>query len=110
MRPSTTTTLFPGSASTAQQHGGRSLPTPGAELRSIIGKALAQRRVLLGSGRSSHNPTIQMGRLQQWLERNPCPSPTTVQHFPLGEELALVMPKTKGGATLLSRARALTTR
>jgi hypothetical protein len=50
-----------------------------------------------------------MGRLQLWLERNPCPSPATVQHFPLGDELALVMPNTKGGATLLSRARALTT-
>ncbi len=99
-------TPVPGAATPAQ-HGG---PHNGAELRSIVAKALNMRRTIQHA-KAGHRggPELWMSaaRLQQWLDRNPYPSPGTVRSFPLYADLALVMPGTAGGRSLLNRARVL---
>lgn len=108
MRSLATTPVSP--SATPVTNGGRPLPSSGAELRVIIGKAIAMRRTIMHA-RAGHRggPELWMslGRLQQWLERNPYPSPMTVRCFNLYPDLALVMPGTTGGRKLLAQARTI---
>lgn len=70
----------------------------GAQLRALIAVAIRQRRRLLVAQvrTAAQGPRMQLaiGRLQQWLDRNPCPSAATVQAFTLATELYLVLPST----------------
>jgi hypothetical protein len=86
------------------------LRSPGQRLRAIVKKAVDQRRFLLQTGRShmAHEQvSMPMMRLHLWLQRNPWPSEATVKAFPHEAEVQLVLPGTRGSATLLDELHKL---
>lgn len=89
---------------------GGALQTPGQQLRTIVKKAVDQRRFLLNTGRS-HVPHEQVSRpmmvLSLWLQRNPWPSEATVKAFPHAGEVQVVMPGGPGCKTLLAEMHRL---
>lgn len=87
------------------QHAGCSSYTGGVRLRHIVQSACKSRRFLIDHNRvpARFVPALQvaLGKLGQWLERNPHPSEATVLAFPLKYDVQLVMPRNAGGASLL---------
>jgi len=77
----------------------------GQRLRHIVAVAVKQRRHLMMAGKGQ---AADVGRLQQWLERNPWPSEATVRAFPLLGDLYAAMPKHDNGRKMLDEARQLT--
>lgn len=97
--------LSPSVPNKVNQHAGCSSYTGGVRLRHIVQSACKSRRFLIATGRvpARFVPALQvaLGKLEQWLERNPHPGEGTVRAFPLKYDVQLVMPGNAGGASLL---------
>lgn len=102
--PRSTLQAVPGPAKPTP--AGRPTPSNGEQLRTIVQKAVAQRKHLLRINKS-RMPAVVMNpfvmKLEQWLIQNPHPSNHTVRNSKnLAADIRLVMPSTRGGLALLT--------